>query len=65
MDRIPSRLSVLTNRGGIRHGADLSGDLIIQPNEARLFCNRIRSYITYLMAEDERLTRRQASPHEL
>jgi hypothetical protein len=44
--------------GGIRHGADLSGDLVIQPNEARLFCNLIRSYITYLMAEHERLTSR-------
>jgi hypothetical protein len=44
--------------GGVRHGADLSGDLVIQPNEARLFCNLIRSYITYLMAEHERLTSR-------
>jgi hypothetical protein len=43
--------------GGVRHGADLSGDLVIQPNEARLFCNLIRSYITYLMAEHERLSR--------
>jgi hypothetical protein len=42
--------------GGIRHGADLSGDLVIHPNEARLFCNLIRSYITYLMVEHERLT---------
>jgi hypothetical protein len=43
--------------GGVRHGADLSGDLVIDPNEARLYCNLIRSYITYLMAEHERLTR--------
>jgi len=44
--------------GGVRHGADLSGDLIINPNEARLYRNLIRSYITYLMAEHERLTSR-------
>jgi hypothetical protein len=45
--------------GGVRHGADLSGDLIVQPNEALLFCNLIRSYITYLMVEHERLTKGQ------
>jgi hypothetical protein len=43
--------------GGVLHGADLTGDLVIEPNEARLYCNLIRSYITYLMAEHERLTR--------
>jgi hypothetical protein len=42
--------------GGVRHGADLRGDLEIEPNEGRLYCNLIRSYITYLMAEHERLT---------
>jgi hypothetical protein len=44
--------------GGIRHGTDLKTGIIIQPNEARLFCNLIRSYISYLMAEHARLTRR-------
>jgi hypothetical protein len=44
--------------GGVRHGADLSGELVIDPNEGRLYCNLIRSYITYLIAEHERLTRR-------
>lgn len=43
--------------GGVRHGADLNGDLVVQSNDARLFCNLIRSYITYLIAEHERLTR--------
>jgi hypothetical protein len=43
--------------GGIRHGADLKADIVIQPNEARLFCNLIRSYITFLMAEHERLSK--------
>ena len=44
--------------GGVRHGADLAGDIAIRPNEARLFCNLTRSYVTYLMAEHERLTSR-------
>jgi hypothetical protein len=43
--------------GGVRHGADLRGDLEIEPNEGRLYCNLIRSYITYLMAEHERLSK--------
>jgi len=43
--------------GGIRHGTDLSKGIIIQPNEARLFCNLIRSYISYLMAEHARLSK--------
>jgi hypothetical protein len=37
--------------GGIRHGTDLRTGIVIQPNEARLFCNLIRSYISCLMAE--------------
>lgn len=45
--------------GGIRHGTDLKAGIIIQPNEARLFCNLIRSYISYLMAEHARLTKSQ------
>jgi len=44
--------------GGIRHGADLKSGIIVQPNEARLFCNLIRSYISFLMAEHARLTKR-------
>ena len=43
--------------GGIRHGTDLKAGIATQPNEARLFCNLIRSYISFLMAEHERLTR--------
>ena len=42
--------------GGIRHGLDLREGIAIGPNEARLFCNLIRSYLSYLMAEHERLT---------
>ena len=43
--------------GGIRHGTDLKAAIVIQPNEARLFCNLIRSYISYLMAEHARLSK--------
>jgi len=42
--------------GGVRHGADLKAGLVMQENEARLYCNLIRSYITFLLAEHERLT---------
>jgi hypothetical protein len=43
--------------GGVRHGADLRSGISVQPNEARLFCNLIRSYVSYLMAEHGRLTK--------
>jgi hypothetical protein len=43
--------------GGIRHGKDLRAGIDIQPNEARLFCNLIRSYISFLMVEHERLSK--------
>jgi hypothetical protein len=43
--------------GGIRHGADLKTGIAIQPNEARLFCNLIRSYVSYLISEHERLSK--------
>jgi hypothetical protein len=43
--------------GGIRHGTNLKTAIVIQPNEARLFCNLIRSYISYLMAEHARLSK--------
>lgn len=40
--------------GGIRHGTDLRAGIATQPDEARLFCNLIRSYITFLLSEHER-----------
>lgn len=43
--------------GGIRHGADLKAGVVVGPSEGRLYCNLIRSYITFLMAEHERLNR--------
>jgi hypothetical protein len=43
--------------GGIRHGSDiLRPDLNLQDDEARLFCNLIRSYIFFLIDEHARLT---------
>jgi hypothetical protein len=41
--------------GGVRHGADLKANLVMQENEARLYCNLIRSYITFLLVEYERI----------
>lgn len=43
--------------GGVRHGADLKAGIAIEPGEARLFCNLIRSYIYFLLTEHERLTK--------
>lgn len=41
--------------GGIRHGMDLKAGLALEVNEARLYCNLIRSYINFLIIEHERL----------
>jgi hypothetical protein len=43
--------------GGVRHGANLKAGIAVGSNEARLFCNLIRSYISFLMAEHERLSK--------
>jgi|ERR1019366_7338477 hypothetical protein len=43
--------------GAIRHGTDLRAGIATQPDEARLFCNLIRSYITFLLTEHARLSR--------
>lgn len=42
--------------GGVRHGADLKAGVAIRSDEARLFCNLIRSYVTFLLSEHERLS---------
>lgn len=47
--------------GGVRHGADLKSGITIDADEGRLYCNLIRSYVTFLMAEHERMSR---APHE-
>jgi hypothetical protein len=41
--------------GGIRHGVDLKDGVALDATEARLYCNLIRSYITFLIMEHERL----------
>jgi len=47
--------------GGIRHGLDLTNPETITTNEARLYCNLIRSYLSYLLHEHERLGSKQLS----
>ncbi len=42
--------------GGVRHGLDLNEGVVMDLNEARLFCNLVRSYLVFLLAEHERLT---------
>lgn len=44
--------------GGVRHGVDLRDGLALEINEARLYCNLIRSYLTFLIAEHDRLRKR-------
>lgn len=44
--------------GGVRHGVDLNEGQEIGIVEARLYCNLIRSYLTFLIAEYERLQRK-------
>jgi hypothetical protein len=44
--------------GGVRHGLDLEVGSQVSANEARLYCNLIRSYIGYLTGEHERLRTR-------
>jgi hypothetical protein len=43
--------------GGVRHGIDLKSGVAIDPTEARLFCNLIRSYFGFLIAQHEQFTR--------
>jgi hypothetical protein len=41
--------------GGVRHGLDLRKGVPLGNNEARLFCNLIRSYMAFLLSEHERM----------
>jgi hypothetical protein len=43
--------------GAVRHGGTLKADVTMLPHEARLFCNLIRSYLSFLLDEHERLSR--------
>ena len=40
--------------GGIRHGADVAELQSLQLHEARLFCDLIRSYVSFLLDEHTR-----------
>jgi hypothetical protein len=42
---------------GVRHGLDLREGVALQATEARLYCNLIRSYITFPIMEHERIVR--------
>lgn len=44
--------------GGVRHGADLNDGVAITLNEARLLCNLIRSYTSFLLVEHDRLAKK-------
>jgi hypothetical protein len=44
--------------GGVRHGTDIRNVAEMPAGDARLYCNLIRSYIDYLMAEHERFSQR-------
>lgn len=48
--------------GGVRHGIDLKSGVTIDADEGRLYCNLIRSYVTFLMAEHERMSRAPSTP---
>jgi hypothetical protein len=41
--------------GGVRHGLDLRKGVSIGDNEARLYCNLVRSYLSFLLSEHERM----------
>lgn len=43
--------------GGVRHGVDLKSGITVNPDEGRLYCNLIRSYVTFLMTEHDRMSR--------
>lgn len=43
--------------GGMRHGSDLMAGLVLSMSDARLYCNLMRSYISFLLDEHERLSK--------
>jgi hypothetical protein len=54
VERLHGYLSSPTG-GGVRHGLDLNTGVPIGDNEARLFCNLIRSYLSFLLIEHQHL----------
>lgn len=47
--------------GGVRHGIDLNRGVKLEANEARLFCNLTRSYISFLLVEYDSIGRVSSS----
>jgi hypothetical protein len=45
--------------GRVRHGADITNTAEMPRGDAELYCNLIRSYLGYLMAEHDRISRAQ------
>ena len=43
--------------GGVRHGMDLKEGVVMSTEEAKLYCNLIISYISFFLAEYERISR--------
>ena len=41
----------------MRHGSDLMAGLVLSMSDARLYCNLMRSYISFLLDEHERLSK--------
>lgn len=60
MLRLHDHLSSPT-KGGVRHGIDLKDGIAIQLHEARLYCNLLRSYITFLIEQHESASRAGAA----
>ncbi len=46
--------------GGVRHGLDLNAGVPVSRTEARLYCNLIRSYLSFLLASHESLVRQNS-----
>lgn len=44
--------------GGVRHGKDLDSNVDLDLNQARLFCNLTRSYVSYLIGEYDVMVQR-------
>jgi hypothetical protein len=62
LDRITTMHGYLSSPagGGVRHGMDLDSGVDLDSNQARLFCNLTRSYISYLIVEHDSLVRPRA-----
>ncbi|MFT8711961.1 hypothetical protein [Komagataeibacter rhaeticus] len=45
--------------GRVRHGADITNTAEMPRGDAELYCNLIRSYLGYLIAEHDRISRAQ------